>query len=237
MNARRNGGAAAVSGGVLALVGNLVHPRYDGENVDIYQKIAASDRYLVADFVLLVALVLLVAAVVSIARHIGSSPLAGHGRLFAVIGGTIAIAQLGLETFALRHQAEIFASAPPGDQSGSFWAANAIDHLNMALFNTWTAVFLGVTPILLGLAAFRARRFSVWTNLSAVAGGVLCLVVGIVNLGLDDQSTLDIPFLVGSLLVTVWVLAAGYEMLRGTQNEYTNNAEPRPVREPPVPKQ
>jgi hypothetical protein len=217
MDARRIGGAAAASGGVLALVGNLVHPSYDGENVDIYPKIAASDRYLVADFVLLVALVMLVAAIVSIARHIGSNPLADQGRLFAVIGGTIAIAQLGLETFALRHQTEIFAGAPPDDRSGSFWAANAIDHLNMALFDTWTAVFLGLAPILLAVAAFRGRRFSVWTNLSALSGGAICLVVGSVNLGLDNQSTLDIPFLIGSLLITAWVIAAGYEMLRSTQ--------------------
>ena len=120
MDARRIGGVAALAGGVLALVGTLLHPRYDGEDVDIYAKIAASDRYLVADFVLLVALALLVAAVVSIARHIGPSPLADHGRLFAVIGGTIAIGQLGLETFALRHQTEIFAGAAPDDRSGPF---------------------------------------------------------------------------------------------------------------------
>ena len=120
-----------------------MHPRYDGENVDIYPKIAASDRYLIADFVLL-ALLFFVVAVVSIARYVGSSPWADHGRLFTVIGGTIAIAQLGLETFALRHQAEIFAGAPPDDRSGSFWAANTIDHLNMGLFNTWTAISLGL---------------------------------------------------------------------------------------------
>jgi len=134
--------------------------------------------------------------------------------MFAVIGGTIAIEQLGLETFALRHQTEIFAGASPDDRSGSFWAANAIDHINMALFSTWTAVFLGLTPILLGVAALQAHRYALWINLCALLGGALCLVVGIVNLGLDDQSTLDIPFLIGSLLVTAWVLAAGFVMLR-----------------------
>jgi hypothetical protein len=218
MDARRIGGAAAVAGGVLALVGNLLHPRFDGEDVDIYPRIAASDRYVIADFVLLGALVLLVAAVVSISRQVGPSPLADHGRLFAVIGGTIAIAQLGLEVFALRHQSEIFAGASPDNRPGSFWAANAIDHLNNAMFSTWTAVFLGLTPILLTVAALGARRFSLWTNLSGLSGGAICLVVGSVNLGLDDQSTLDIPFLVGSLLITAWVLSAGFEMLRFAQN-------------------
>jgi hypothetical protein len=71
---------------------------------------------------------------------------------------------------------------------------------------------------LLALAALRARRFSLWTCLCALFGGVICLVVGSVNLGLDDQSTLDIPFLIGSLLITAWILAAGYEMLRSAQH-------------------
>ena len=223
MDSKRIGGTAAVAGGGLALVGNLLHPRYgDDEDFEIYRKIATSDRYLVADFVLLVALVLVVAGVVSIARHLGPDPLSEHGRLFAVIGGTIAIAQLGLETFALKHQAEVFAGASPEDQNGSFWAANALDHLNNALFSTWTAVFLGLTPVLLGIAALRARVFAVWINVIAVLGGALCVVVGSVNLGRDDQTTLDVPFLIGSLLVTAWVVAAGLTMLRGDPTEATS---------------
>ena len=35
-----------------------------------------------------------------------------------------------------------------------------------------------------------------------------------VNLVREDQSTLNIPFLIGSLLVTVWVIAAGVLLLR-----------------------
>jgi hypothetical protein len=215
MDVKRLGGASAVVGGILALVGNLLHPRYgDEQDVEIYRKIATSDRYVVADFVLLVALVLVIAGILSIARHLGANPLSDHGRLFAVIGGTIALIQVGLETFALKHQAEVFARASPEAQNGSFWAANTLDHLNSALFSTWTAVFLGLTPILLGVAALQARRFPVWINVVAVLGGGLCLVVGSVNLGRDDQSTLDLPFLVGSLLVTVWVVAAGAMLLR-----------------------
>lgn len=225
MDSKSVGGAVAVAGGVLALVGNLLHPRYNGENVDIYPRIAASDRYIAADFVLLVALVLLVIAVVSIARRVGSNPLADCGRLLAVVGGTIAIAQIGIETFALRHQAEIFAGAPPDDRVGSFWAANTIDHINTGLFNTWTAVFLGLTPILIGVAALRARHFARWINVAAVLGGLLCFLVGSVNLGLDDQNKLNIPFLIGSLLVTLWVLAAGFVMIREADNQHGSDLE------------
>ena len=45
-------------------------------------------------------------------------------------------------------------------------------------------------------------------------GGLICLVVGTVDLVMEDQSTLNLVFLVGSLLVTAWLLAAGVLLRR-----------------------
>jgi hypothetical protein len=215
VDAVRVGGGAAIVGGVLALAGNLLHPRYgDEEDFEIYRKIAESDRYLVADYILVFALLLLVAGIVAVARACGDGGWATHGRLAAVVGGTIAVAQFGVETFAFKHQAEVFARAQAEDQNGSFWAANTLDHLNSALFDTWTLVFLGIAPILIAVAALLTRRFAPWISVLALVGGIVCAFVGAVNLGLDDQSTLDIAFLVGSLLVTVWAIAVGWVLFR-----------------------
>ena len=218
MQTNRVGGGAAVVGGVLALAGNLLHPRYgDEEDFEIYRKIAVSDRFVVADFILIFALLLVVAGFVALARHSGSGFWAEHGRLMALIGGTIAIAQFGVELYAFKHQSEVFARAIPEDQNASFWATNAIDHVNTAMFDTWTLVLLGLAPILIGVAAVRERRFTLWINVVALVGGAVCAFVGVVNLGLEDQSTLEIPFLVGSLLVTAWIVAAGTTLLRSVE--------------------
>jgi hypothetical protein len=137
-----------------------------------------------------------------------------YGRLAALLGGGIAVSQIGLEMFGFKHQTEVFARATSEDLNGSFWAANAIDHVNTALFNTWTLVFLGIAPILIAVAALRGRRTSSWVSALALLGGAICALVGTVNLGRDDQSTLEIPFLVGSLLITAWVLVSGWLLAR-----------------------
>jgi hypothetical protein len=212
---KRVGGGAAVAGGVLALVGNLAHPRYgDDEDFEIYRKIAVSDRYVVSDYILIVALILVTGGFVAVARRSGDSPWAEYGRLAALVGGAIAIAEIGLEMFAFKHQTEVFARATPEDLNGSFWAANALDHVNTALFNTWTLVFLGIAPVLIAIAALRARRFPQWVSALALLGGAICAFVGMVNLGRDDQTTLEIPFLIGSLVVTAWIISAGRFLAR-----------------------
>jgi hypothetical protein len=208
----RWGGMAAVVGGGLAVVGNLLHPRYDAPDVDVYRRIAASDRYRIADLVILVALMLTMAGFVAVSRSLGAGrggPLAQFGRIAALAGGTIAIAEIGMELFGLKQAAETFATARPGDQVGSFWATNAVDHINTGLFNTWTIVFLGAAPLLLGAAALLSRAQPSWVGVLGTVGGALCVVVGFVNLVRADQTTLQIPFLIGSLLVTVWIIAAG----------------------------
>lgn len=213
----RIGGLAAIVGGVLALVGNLLHPRYDAPDVEVYRKIANSDRYRISDVIILLALMLTVAGIVAVSRSLGSGrggALAQYGRVAALVGGSIAVAEIGLETYGFKQAAATFATARPGDQVGSFWATNAVDHINTGLFNTWTIVFLGVAPLLLGAAALTSRARPSWIGILGVVGGAACVVVGFVNLVRADQTAMQVPFLIGSLVVTVWVVAAGAVLWR-----------------------
>ena len=222
----RVGGAVAVAGAVLALIGNLMHPRYDGPDVDTYRSIAASDRFRVADFILLAALILLIAGMTTFSRSLRAgrgAAFSEYGRLATLVGGTIAIAQFGVETYGLKQQAAAFAGAGDTDLQGAFWATNAVERLNTALFNTWTIVFLGLAPLLLGLAVLRSRRYPAWLGVLAGVGGAVCLVVGCVNLARDDQTSTQTPFLVGSLLITAWILCAGALMPRA-RDEITDVA-------------
>jgi hypothetical protein len=228
----RVGGGAAVVGAVLALVGNLLHPRYDAPDADIYRSIAASDRFRVADFILIAALILLVGGTVAVARSMSGGVggvLSDYGRLAAVVGGTIAIAGFGVETFAFKQQTSIFVGALQPDVNGAFWATEAIDRINTALFDTWTVVFLGVAPLLLGIAMLRTRRYPAWLGVLGTVGGAVCLVVGCINLGRQDQTTTQVPFLVGSLLITAWLLGAGALLFRMNNDEASRAAAPASV--------
>jgi hypothetical protein len=215
----RAAGAAGVAGGVLGIVGNLLHPRYgDLRDVDIYSRIAGSDLYQVADVVIIAALLLTVAAFVAVARASSSgrgATLARLGSDAAIIGGAIAIASISLDMYALKQSAENFANAAAADRVGAFWATNAIDNINTGVFGAWTIVFLGVAPLLIGAAAMASRQRPSWVGPVGALRGALCLVVGFVSLSQRNQTPLQIPFLIGSLLVTAWIIAASAGLWRG----------------------
>jgi len=84
-------GLMLAAGGVLAAVANVLRPRYNGEDVDVYHQIAGSTTYLVSTLILIAALLLATVGLVGLADHIGPGhPVPHAGRLTALIGGTIA---------------------------------------------------------------------------------------------------------------------------------------------------
>jgi len=132
----------------------------DDPDFEVYQRFAHSTSLRIADLILIVAIILLTVAVVGIARSLEGADLevfARLGALFGVVGGTIAIAQFGLESYAYRLQSQVFEGARRPDVRSAFWAANAVDHVNNGLFITWTLVFLGIAPFVIGLGMARSR--------------------------------------------------------------------------------
>ena len=213
MTARATG-LLGLLAGVVALAGNLLAPRYDGDDVETYRKVADSDRYALAYLVVLVAVLLVTAAFVAIARS-GTGELRYYGRLATVVGGSVALVQVALALFAYRQQAMAFADAPDGSQQvASFWATNAVDNASAALFSAWTIALLGLAPVLIGLGQLRDRAASAAVAGLAVVGGLVCVVVGVGELLTDTPSDWDIPFLVGSLLVTLWLFVTSVALLR-----------------------
>jgi hypothetical protein len=214
---------AAIVGAALALVGNLVHPRGgDDPDFEVYKRFAHSTSLRIADLMLIVALMLLTVAVVGIARSLEGDDVevfARLGVLFGVVGGTIAIAEFGLESYAYRLQAQVFEGARGPDIRSAFWAANAVDHVNNGLFITWTLVFLGIAPFVIGLGMVRSAQWPTWIGVLGALGGAVCAVVAAILFVQTDAGSQDVAFLVGSLLVTAWFFCAGVWLLRSPTGE------------------
>jgi hypothetical protein len=224
-------GLMLTAGGVLAAIANLLHPRYSGEDVDVYHQIAGSTTYLVATLALTGALLVVTIGLVGLADHIGPGhPVAHAGRITAMLGGTIAVIQSGVDLGAVRQQAITFADAGTGDQVGAFWSTNSLDRLSSGLFALWTVILLGLTPLLLSTAVRLAGRPLRWhrslTWLGAL-GGLACLAVGVADLFAPDQGTTTIAFTTGSVLVTLWILGTGAALL--TQQSAAVAATPESV--------
>ena len=219
--AKRVTGLLAMTGAIVALIGNAIAPRLNGDDVAVYHRIARSGRFEMAGVIVLVAIVLVIAAFAGISRTAPvnvQGQLADYARLAVVVGGAVAVVQVAVELYGYRQQALAFHRANSFNVVGAFWATNALDHVNSALMATWTLVFLGLAPILLGTAQLRAR-FSGRLGLAAVVGGVVCAVVGFAELLKTDQSTFDIPFAIGSVIVTLWLLGTGVVLWRNPDPE------------------
>jgi hypothetical protein len=204
-------------GGALAIVANVMHPRYNGPDVDTYQRIAGSSTFLTADLTLTTAALLVTLGLVGLADRAGPDrPFAHAGRVTALVGGTIAVIQSGVELGGVRQQAITFTQATSTDHVVAFWATNALDGLSTALFALWTATLLGLTPLLLSRAVDRTEQPSSWARPLATLGtigGLACLVIGVVDLVAHDSVNITVAFVIGSALVTLWILGTGWAML------------------------
>jgi hypothetical protein len=235
VSATRVAGATAIVGGVVALVGNALGPRFNDDDVVVYRKIAHSTRFTVSGVIVLVAVLLVTAAMVGFARSAGSSEFAYYGRLAAVVGGSLAILQTGAELYGYKQQAEAFASANDHNVVSAFWATNAMDHLSSSMFAVWTLVLLGIAPALIAAAFVRSRGLgpvaSMRLGAVGLIGGLVCIVVGVGSLLHGDQSVFDIPFAIGSVLVTIWVIGTGVVLWRTGANDMIDVSEPAPQRQ------
>ena len=219
----------AMTGAVLALIGNALAPRINGDDVDVYRKVATSDRYAVAAVIVLVALILVIAAFVGLSRTLGVGRLRDLGeyaRLAAAVGGAVALVQGGIELYGYRQQAKAFDGANAHNVVSAFWATNALDHANSGMFAIWTIVLLGLAPLLLGAAQWKSAS-GARLGTAAMIGGAVCVVVGIGELLTADQSRYDIPFAIGSVIVTIWLLVTGVTMWRRPEHGEIDIAQPR----------
>jgi hypothetical protein len=202
---RPTGATFAVAGGVIALGGNLLAPRFDkSDNVQVYRAIAASGRLAPAGLVLEVAFAFTTVGFLAIAASLRGgrgNDAAWLGAATAATGGAIALVQNSLDIFGLRQMARLFASADGQNQQGAFWATSALDKANASLFSTWTLLLLGLAPLLISVSMLRTRAFPTWLAAAGLVGGLTCAFVAVVNLLKENQAALSLVFLIGSLLV------------------------------------
>jgi hypothetical protein len=206
----RSGGVCAAVGGVLALLGSLTQPTFDGDFDVVLEGIATSQWRPVALLLQLAGIVLLAIGGLSIAAVLAERPggvAAAAARPLLIIGGAVALSSLAIGMHALRQLAEVHTAAGATDAALS--SGYAVGTLVDALDNLWLLVLLGLVPVLLAVAMFRTRLFPVWLAAMAAAGGVVGTVVGTIGLFAIDDLDLGAPALIGELLVGAAVIAAG----------------------------
>lgn len=212
-------GLLLAAGGCLAVAGNLLHPRFtQDDQVEVYRAVDLSDRLLSADLLLIASVLLVTAGLVDVSHRLAELGAPALGRLSAgasVVGGALAVLQFAVDGYALKQAAHIFVTAPDdANRFGAFYSTAAVDRVSAAMFSTWTLILLGLVPLLLASAMWSTGTFPRWLSVVGALGGSACAATAIVDIAREDQSTLTIVFLAGSLLVTVWIIATGVVLLR-----------------------
>jgi hypothetical protein len=217
----RLGGASAIVGAILGLVGNLLHPGtsgpgHPGERARV---VAESSIWVPLHLVLLVSFIFMLGGLVAIHDSIRTEPARTWARfeLFAAIVGTACgVVLLALDGFAAKHLAESWFSASAGERSGALAAFRAEDSINFALLSPLNLVFAGFTFVLYGLAAALSDVYPRWWGSVAVVGGVGGAISGVVQAYIGEPSGLTTALgIAAPTIITLWLLVMGIRLMRG----------------------
>ncbi len=219
----RLGAGFGLAGAVIAVVANLLHPRTP-EDADTvwFGVIADSGLWDLVHYLIGVAILLVLGGLVALDRYLQDSPGSAWARLMLVVGTTgaaVALVHTGVDGFAFKQAAERWAAAGRPTDGASYEVVQMMDAVSNGLFNVFNGTFLGVAPLLGGIAVLRSGLFSGWVGVVGVIGGAI-------GIALDAYGTLGgelTPFVTnailtaGALLATLWAIEVNRAMLQASR--------------------
>jgi hypothetical protein len=207
----RFGGAMAMAGAVLGLIFNLLHPRGDAAVFDDAAAevavVSTTDMWSLIHYMLAISVLLGLLALLVVGRSFRTEPAASWGLLAGGIGiasSAVLFVAVVLDGFAMERLTD-----------GSAGAAEAVHAVIWATFTGGIATYFGLTPMLFGIAMVSGADYPRWLGYLALAGGGLGFVTGTIQWFTGPTSfTMNVLFLIASLVVTIWFLLTGRELWR-----------------------
>lgn len=202
----RLAGTLALSGGVLAAIGNLLHPIFGADISPDELMATVSDTWYWTPLHLLlgVGILLVVASFVVGAPVFRTAAARRVGQVAAVIGAIsgalFAIQLAGIDGVAFRYLAARGADAAQ---------VAVLQDLDVAMLSLSILTFMGVTAALFGVALHRDGRFPAWLGWLALVAGAGNVVTGLVQ-SFDGLSDLTITYLFRPLAAAVTVVLLGF---------------------------
>ena len=215
----RVGGVGAVIGGVLVLVGNIIHPRESGQLDDAATLLAvASDSriWVVDHLIIMIGIALLLGAFFGVTHSITGEAGAVWAQLAwgaSIIGVGVGVVFMLTEATAISVLAETWAASSGPEQGLALAAGTALFELSLTL-STGAALFLfGAAPALVGKAILRSDDYPSWLGWVGVIVGVIGIGANLVPIliGRTTQTGLVlVPMAI--VLATLWIVYLGVLM-------------------------
>ena len=207
----RWGSWAAIAGGVLAIVTNILHPSpetFDDPVAEQLRQITETDSWVAIHVGLLAGFLLITFGLFALSRSMKGGPAEGLSRLALgslLISTPVAVFGLLLEIYTMPALSDLAAT---GDPTG-IAAATAGGHIGWAAFMFVAIMSLGLTPAVFGLAVSRDGGYPAWLGWGAFLFGLASIAAGFTGLLGGDSSGFQLLFSISSGLLTLWVIAIG----------------------------
>ena len=230
----RMSGALFVAGAVIGLVGNALHPHSAEPNAAAtVQAIAENGTWVAIHLAIIVAILLIIGGLVGLAELLKDTPggsLARLGLAAALLGGAIVTVSTAIDGFAIKALALSVAAAPAAESATALRIAVAVKETDFGIWSIGILVFFGATFACFGGAVTASLRFPGWFGYVAVVGAGGSAVAAVLQIAANREvQAAETIFLGASLLLTLWTLALGFLMWRGSADAITGDTSVAPT--------
>jgi hypothetical protein len=222
-------GALLLIGGVLALVGNALHPHTaDTDPAATISALANDAAWPWIHLAIMGGILLIIGGLVIVARElIGgmAEPLARLAVAALLIGGAVVVVSTSVDGFGMQALAIAAQAAPAAERTNAIRTAIAVDTMDFGIWSMGMLVLFGAGFGCFALALAASHLLPLWYAALALAGALLSGMAATLQIaeGGETQAAETI-FLVGSMLLTAWVIVLGVRSLRGLPTSVTTAA-------------
>lgn len=214
----RIGSAAAIVGSIVFFVFNMLHPRFDPNDMEATLRGIAESPIWVPDHLgLLLGALLTVGGLVTLSHSTTGTASAAMGRLSqasALVSGGMFSLEVGIDGVATKWVAEAWAKAPAADKAAALQVGRAIENIDLGMFSVFILVFFGLTFLVYGLTVALSNEYPRWLGWVAVVLSLAAAFVGSSIAVVGPSGPIFGVFAAVSLLLTVWVFVMGVLMWR-----------------------
>ena len=212
-------GALFISGAVIGLVGNALHPHtVDLDAAATVQALVGNGAWVAIHLAIIVAILLIIGGLVGVAeslRGTSAEPLARLGLAAALLGGAIVTISLAIDGFVMKALAVASASAAAPDAALALRISIAVKELDFGIWSIGMLAFFGVAFACFGGAVVGSPRYPGWFGWIAVVGAGGSAVAALLQIAASGEvQAAETIFFASSLLLTLWTLSLGILMWR-----------------------
>jgi hypothetical protein len=210
----RWGGMAAVVGGLVTLVTNLLHPRisdFDEPVPAFIEEIAGSGTWVLLHLGLVAGILLITVGLFALGRSLKGGPAEGWARVALgslLISTPIVLVTLGIDGYGSKVTADAWADAAGPARQAAFATAAAVVEVSWGCFMLMTITYVGLTPILFGTAVAASGEYPAALGWAVAILGAGAVVAGVIGFG-GQTALFWVLFVATSGLITLGILALG----------------------------